>query len=103
MRNWRFVRNGGAENSSGARSFVASNADAVEGDAGAVIAVTTGIGFASGGVEARVMSRSRVMFAVVSRQLSAQHGIDACIAAILPLDFPTQQAATAGMAATKST
>ncbi len=44
------------------------------------------------------MSRSRVVFAAVSRQLSAQHGIDECIVAILLLCFPTQQAAAAGKA-----
>jgi hypothetical protein len=96
-------KGGGEENSFHACSFAASNVDAVEGDAGAVIAMTTGIGFASEGVDAIVMSRSRVGFAVVSRQLSAQHGIDECIAAILLLGLPTQHAAAAGRAATRST
>jgi hypothetical protein len=96
-------KGGGGENAFAARSFAASNADAVEGDAGAVIAMTTDIGFASEGVDATVMSRSRVVLAVVSRQLSAQHGIEECIAAILLLGLPTQHAAAAGSAVTKST
>jgi hypothetical protein len=95
-------KKGGEENSFHACSFAASNVDAREGDAGAVMAMTTGIGFAER-VEARVMSRSRVVFAVVSRQLSAQHCIDECVAGILLLDFSTQHAAAAGSAVTKST
>lgn len=96
-------KGGGEENSFHACSFAASNVDAVEGDAGAVIATTTGIGFASEGIDATVISRWRVEFAVVRPQLSVQHGIDACIAAILLLGLPTQHAAAAGSAVTKST
>jgi hypothetical protein len=104
MRNWCWMRKGGgAENSSDARSFAAANLNGLENDAGAVMAMTTAIGFASERAEASVMSRSRVAFAVVSRQLPAQHGIDESITAILLLSFPRQHAAAAGSAVTKST
>jgi hypothetical protein len=102
IRNCWWIRNArGAEASLAVRSEL--NVDAIEGDVGAAMATTTGRGFDTGGVEPTVMSRSRFVFAVVSRQLSAQHDIDECIAAILPPGFTPQQAAAAGTAATKST
>lgn len=62
----------------------------------------TGTGFDTEGADTTLMSLSGVGFAGPRRQLPAQHGIEAC------MDFataclPTQQAAAAGIAVTKST
>lgn len=67
------------------------------------MATTTITGFASEVGDATLMSWSRVVLAFVSRQRSAQHGIDACIDAIIARRLPTQQAAAAGTAATNRT
>ena len=55
MRNWRWMRKGGGgENSFDVRALAASKSDAVEDDAAAVMAMTTGNGFAGDDVDANV-------------------------------------------------
>ncbi|HEX7419717.1 MAG TPA: hypothetical protein VF505_07505 [Thermoanaerobaculia bacterium] len=66
------------------------------------MATTSGLGFATEGAEMTLMSLSRVGPDEASRQLPAQHGIEACIAGVAD-DLPMQHAAAAGTAETKST
>lgn len=101
MRNWwRMRKGGGGENAALARSLPASNVGAMAGDTSAV--TTTAMGFDEDRVDAITTSRSLAVFAVMIRQFSAQHDIEACIAAVLGA-FPMQHAAPTGSAVMDST
>lgn len=103
MRNWRWRRKGGGgENAFDERAVAASRLETATDDEGVAIATATGTVFSGEGAGARVASRSRLVLGLVSRQLSAQQGIDACIDAAPPAGLLTQHAPTAGMAAKTS-
>lgn len=105
MRNWAWARKGGGGENSILVCSVAVETVATLADVASRATATLGPAATCGEGEAAIamLLLSRLSFEFDIVQLSAQHGMDTCIAAILLFGLPTQHAAAPGNAVANRT